>query len=251
MGLLKEPDRAASFPRKFVAGFRAFFQGLRLVRDRRLLSVLIWPSLLSLGLGLGLPAGIYFALRALLARFVADAGSLVQSLVALVAVLTGFFLYFLLYRFFVSLLIAPFLGPLLERMEHIVLGQARPTPNGQDLKNFLLGLRLSIRHTFFALLAWAGTIWLGPLQIGLLILLESYFLGRASVDFLLEKETDTLRERDRLAASLRPQLLGLGMGQLLVLWIPVLGALITPAAGLGGAVCLFHGSGGDPARPTS
>ena len=196
-------------PLRIFTGFRAFFRGLGFLFKRRLFAYMIPPSLLSLLLAVGLLFGLWQGAlylmdeveHALHAYGAEDFGGFLRFFASLVAIVLGL----LLYRFLAGLLVAPFLGPLLERIEEILLGRSIETSFTEDLRNALLGVRVTLFNMLISITVWLFTFWMGPFQFLVILFTEGFFLGRGSLEYLLEKETDDLKERGRLAGAYRPE----------------------------------------------
>lgn len=239
---------------RFTRGLRAFAGGIGYVNRNGLWGYAIAPMLLSLLAAAGLIALIYWAFvyaagpelesarrdaLAYLGRTPGDGGwfeTLVQILAAFLALAAAF----LLYRAISAVLVLPFLGPLLEAIERLELGAARPTTFREDVRNALLGGWIGLKYAVFGGLVLLFTLPLGPLQIIINTLLQSYFAGRGVFDLLFEKDCANLAERKVRAKTWRAEILGLGLGYFLFLLIPFIGVIFAPIAGLAGAARLYY-----------
>lgn len=164
----------------------------------------------------------------------------IQWILNILSVFLGGLAAIILWRTAAALLVMPFLGSLLERIEAIELGHARETSFGEDLRNSLIGAWLALQHALAGLLILLLSWPLGPLGAALNIAAQSYFSGRASFDFIFEKEAHDLAGRRALTRKHRPELFGAGLAYLLTLLIPVLGILFAPVAGLTAAARLYY-----------
>lgn len=239
---------------RFTRGLRAFAGGIGYVNRNGLWGYAIAPMLLSLVAAAGLIALIYWALAyaaapeleaarrsafAYFGRTPGDGGwfeTLVQILAAFLALAAAF----LLYRAISAVLVLPFLGPLLEAIERIELGAARPTTFREDFRNALLGGWIGLKYAVLGGIVLLLTLPLGPLQIIINTLLQSYFAGRGVFDLLFEKDCTNLAERKIRAKSWRAEILGLGLGYFLFLLVPFVGVVFAPIAGLAGAARLYY-----------
>lgn len=233
-------------PAQILVGFFGFFRGLRFLFRNGLAGHLVLPVLLSLATGLGLIAGTYylfiFFLELLAGTFpeIEEWSRALGIVATLIALLSGSVLYVILYRFITGLLVIPFLGPLLGAIETKLLGAEIETDLKTDMRNLLLGLWVNLQVLVIGLTVWVLTLWLGPVQIVVLILVEGYFLGRGSFELLLEKASSSLKERKGLAKPHRARILGLGVASFLFLFVPIVGALFSPCAGVAGAALLYY-----------
>ncbi len=239
----------------FADGFRFFFRGLGFVRQHRLWRFAILPASLSLLLGVLLVVGTYYVLsESLLRSFdagisrVAQALSLpyaglpgwLRSLASILLLLATFLAQLILYRAFASILVLPFLGPLLSEVERIVLGQPVEVSLASDIKNALRGLLVGIRLGLLSLLALLLGLFLGPLQIVPNAVVQSYALGRGGFDLVFEKVTADANRRRQLVRENRAAILGMGLAFFLVLFVPILGVVMAPVAGAAGAALFFY-----------
>lgn len=71
-------------------------------------------------------------------------------------------------------------------------------------------------------------------------IVNSFFLGRSSFDYLLEKHSTSLRERKLLTRAYTPQIYGLGLAQFLALFIPFVGLVLVPPVGVVAAALLIQ-----------
>lgn len=239
---------------RFIRGLRAFVGGIGYVSRHGLWGYAIAPMLLSLLAAAALIALIYWAFvyaaepeleaarRNALAYFGRTPGAqgwfetLVQILAAFFALASAF----LLYRAISGVLVLPFLGPLLEAIERIELGAARPTTLREDFRNALLGGWIGLKYAALGGVVLLLTLPLGPLQIIINTLLQSYFAGRGVFDLLFEKDCTNLSERKTRAKLWRAEILGLGLGYFLFLLVPFVGVILAPIAGLTGAARMYY-----------
>jgi CysZ protein len=144
------------------------------------------------------------------------------------------------YQLLASVLVIPFLGPLLSQVEKILTGESIDVSLAHDLRNALFGIWGAIRDLVVQLVCLLISLFTGPFQPAVMATITGHFLGRASFDFILEKHTKTLQERRAKVLGLLPEIEGLGIAQFLVLLIPILGVLVGPSSSLVGAALLFY-----------
>ncbi len=238
-----------NFVLRFFSGFGAFFQGFRFLGQHRLWRYVLLPSLLSLILGLLLLAGVYTGVSQGILQLWQGAGmweDVYETGASLLAGAIALFITLVIYQFLGSLLIIPFLGPLLAQVETILQGQAIEVSLLKDFRNAFVGIWIGIRDLFLQIFCLVISLFLGPFQPVLMITVTSHFLGRSSFDFLLEKHTQTLKERQAKTKTWWLEIQGLGLAEFMLLLIPIVGIFIVPASGLVGAALLFYSSDQQP-----
>ncbi|MBW4552579.1 MAG: EI24 domain-containing protein [Aphanocapsa sp. GSE-SYN-MK-11-07L] len=234
-----------NFVLRFWSGFGAFWQGFQFMGKHRLWPYVLLPSLLSVVLGLLLLAGVYTGVSEGILQLWHGRGvwaELYETGVSLLAGAIALFATLVIYQFLGSLLIIPFLGPLLAQVEKILHGQAIEVSLFKDFQNAFVGIWIGIRDLFLQIFCLFISLLLGPLQPVLMITVTSHFLGRSSFDFLLEKHTQTLKERQAKTKTWWLEIQGLGLAEFLLLLIPIVGIFVVPASGLVGAALLFYQS---------
>lgn len=238
--------RLLAWPGRYLRGFGAFFRGLGFIARYRLWGYLVLPAFLSLSLGVILILLGFFTVRdgVLHLYHGSDRAWLAtyEILANILAVAIALFVTLIGYQTLVPLVVIPFLGPLLNRVEIILTGQPIEVGWWQDVKNALIGGWFALRDAILQLLCLGLTLFLGPGQPIIMLLISGYFLGRGSFDYLLEKQSQTLKERFQKTRRYWPEIQGLGSAQVLGLFIPLLGILLVPASGVVGAALLVYGS---------
>lgn len=230
---------------RVVRAFLSVFRSLKVVREERLWSYFVLPGLLSLVLGTALAVGVFYAALALLEWLVvlipgtmADAALPFLWIIALVQAV---FFYFISYRLVTALVVLPFLSPLQDRLEQLQFGQRKETALSADIGNALLGSLRALLQIAGMLLLMLVTLPLGPFQFIPLALYDGYFIGRGVFDMLLERDYPKSAARMQTLKALRPESLGLGLGSLVLLLIPVAGILTAAGFGLIAAFRLHYG----------
>jgi len=244
-----------SFVRRFFSGFRLFYQSLYYIPQHRMLRYVILPSFLSLATGVGLAAigylGLSTALTDLLERL-NQSGNLQQyletplvgGLVVVLSIIVGGTIAVILWRLVASVVVLPFLGPLLEKIEEEVIGEALPTSWNENVRNTLIGLWTGVKH----LVAGVIILPLGPIGAALNITAQSYFSGRGVFDLLFEKHTPFMADRRTQIKRFRPELFGVGLAFFLTLFIPAIGVLAAPVLGVTAAARIYYGAKSAPVR---
>lgn len=237
-------------------GFHAFFAGIRFIGKHSLWSYLFFPGLLSIAVLLALGVASFFMVdhflfQPLQQKFLPESW-LVTSTFHIVSFLLHAVLYLLsaivaliFYGPASAFLVIPFLGPLLEKTEKILLGSSIEISLGKDIKNAFLGAWLGLKFAFWELFIFILTLITGPLQPLIMLMVSSYFLGRGTIDVVLEKHASGIADRKERARNFYPQFHSLGIAQWLFLFIPIIGQILSPAASLVGAALIYYGNAGE------
>lgn len=237
-------DNTPGFFSRLGSGFGAFFRGFKFINDHKLWKYIIFPSILSTLLGIGLMFGAYFYVSEWLAGLIGNSESFLVSLLKwfmnIFVFVISFVITLFLYRSLASIVVIPFLGPLLSKVEVILTGKAVEVSIGKDIKNALVGLWVGIKYLLLEILFLLFSFFAGPLQPFVMVLVSGYFLGRGTFDYLLEKHSQTLKERKERAKAFWPEMEGLGVAHVMILFIPVIGVFIAPGSSLVGAALLFY-----------
>lgn len=230
---------------RVVRAFLSVFRSLRVVRQERLWSYFVLPGLLSLVLGTALAVGVFYAALALLEwLIVLIPGTMADAALPflwIIALVQAVFFYFISYRLVTALVVLPFLSPLQDRLEQLQFGQRKETALSADIGNALLGSLRALLQIAGMLLLMLVTLPLGPFQFIPLALYDGYFIGRGVFDMLLERDYPKSAARMQTLKTLRPESLGLGLGSLVLLLIPVAGILTAAGFGLIAAFRLHYG----------
>ena len=245
----------------FVAGFRAFFQGYALINRHSLWRFVFLPSFISLLVGLLIIVGVYIGLSHLILQFsewainataglfgfVFEAGKVPGWLAAtgrfftrVIAASAGVVVNIILYRTMVSIIVIPFMGPLLNEVEKIRLGRSIEVSLGADIRNSLLGVFVAVKFALAGLFVLPVSLPLGPFAVLVNAPAQGYFLGRGAFDYIFEKESESVLERRKLVRRYRSEILGLGLAYFLVLLIPVFGVVVAPPASIAAAALIHH-----------
>ena len=229
----------------FLHGFSFFFKGIRFIKKHSLWSYLILPAFLSLIAAVFLIVFVFLGISEFLISKINSGNGFLSSIIhAAVWIFSAFFSFsitILLYRIIASLVVMPFLGPLLEKTIFLLHEKQVKISFLSEIKNIIYTLWVNIKFSITGLFVLIATLPLGPFQILVMIFVEGYFLGRASFDPVFESENTKIRERKKLIKIHFYEILGLGSAFFLFLMVPVIGILIAPGAALVGAAMLRHG----------
>ena len=235
----------------FSAAFLLFFRSFAFIRRYSLGSYLLWPLLCSLLCLIiviwGSYAGLFQLIDSLilwLFGYEAQAsGSWLSFFISTLALSSSVVLALLLYRFLASIIIIPFLGPLLSRIEKIIIGQSIELSIKQDLLNAVYGMGTALRAALYSLGILIFSFFTGPLQIPINFIAQSYFMGRGSFDYIFEKAGPDLNQRKELIQKNRYAILGNGCAYLIFFFLPILGFLLGPILALTGAARWYYEKG--------
>ncbi|MBL8018891.1 MAG: EI24 domain-containing protein [Leptospirales bacterium] len=217
-----------------IKGFRTYASSLGFIGKHSLLGQAVLPAIVGLGVGVLLIAAVVFASGDLAqaafanldARF--NLPDFLGKVLRVLMVLTGIFLVVIVYRPVASIVVIPFIGPILARVETILIGREITTSFTADFRSALLGGWLGLLASFFGFFIFMITIPLGPGQPFIMFFVNAYILGKSGFDFVFEKESDTMEERRELNRKYRWEILGVGIGFLITLLIPIIGIAIAP-----------------------
>lgn len=239
--------------KRFIGSFLSFFAGLKYIHKNSLKRYLFFPSLLSLLIGTGLSILLFQIFYATLLNTgiwifnligidVSLAGVEITGLMNLVLQLIALFFSLVLFVIFfsalASVLVLPFLGPMLKQMELRLKGKALDISFRQEIKNLRRSAAVSLKFLGIGGLVFLGTLPFGPLQILFMMPVQGYFLGHGTFSYLFEKEDPDGGKP--LTRKFFPEILGIGCAYFLLLFIPIIGTILAPAAALSGAALLYY-----------
>jgi CysZ protein len=239
----------------FIFALRAYPNAVFFTNKHRLWAYYMVPALINLVLfgSLGYAFWLLGAnLAAKLETFVPNEAITGKWLLALhyalqtLIYLVLFIFYMKLYRFLMLLLLSPALALYSEKVQEIYHQKTSRAFSWVQLqKDVLRGLQLTFSNLFvelsltFALLLLGLVLsFLSPLTSALIILVEAYFLGFSMIDYRNEFLQLSPQESKTLVWHYRFFAIGIGISFMLILWIPIIGALVAPflaitAAGVG------------------
>lgn len=237
----------AGFFARLGRGFRAGLHGLRDLFKEGLIVYAILPAFIGLLAGLGLAFATFELLSYWLREGLESSGALqtgwlswLGSVAVVLSVIASFFVYIGLYRFVISVVVFPLLGPMVDRLELQFRGRKTETSFKQDLGTAMYGGWVGLLQSLGGLLILFLSIFTGPLQPFIITIVDSYFYGYAAFSLVLERDFPSHRRRRPEFKRHRAELLGIGLLFVLLLSIPVLGALFAPIACVAGACRLYY-----------
>jgi CysZ protein len=224
----------------FKDGIEAYSRAFRLIRELRLWFYIIVPGILSLIYG----TGLFFLARGLgpdMAAWLVDiypyewGRDFIGSATIYVAWASIAVLGLILYKYFILILVAPFMSPLSERIESHLLGERDSTrfSIGRVLREIVRGIRVSLRNIlreiFFTLVLFIiGFIpIIGVVSAPAIFILQSYYAGFGNMDYTLERHMG-VRSSVRFVRSYKGLAMGNGAVFLALLMVPVAGLFMAP-----------------------
>ncbi|MCS7205949.1 MAG: EI24 domain-containing protein [Leptospiraceae bacterium] len=209
-------------------------KSLSLLKKLKFLKYIIFIIFLAFLLSIGIAYFIYLLLEGLIWSFfdLSQIHSMIKFLVYAVIVLQSFFLFLVFYRVFVQIFVFPFLLLLRKELEkHYRIGNFQKTNFFLSFRNFLWSLYKTLLFQVVYLFLLVFTFFLGPLQPLILFLYQGYSLGYGIYDILLEQEFPTPKERYQLIESIKKEVFFTGVGALILIFIPILGVILSPVSG--------------------
>lgn len=247
IGLKPDMNPRNGFFARLSRGFRSGLEGLQNLFKEGLIVYAILPAIIGLLVGLGLAYASFSLLNYWLLEGLESTGALnsrwlswLDSVAVVLSVIASFFVYIGLYRFVISLVIFPLLGPMVDRLELQYRGRQTRTTFSQDLGAGLYGAYVGLVQAILGLLVLVLSIFAGPLQPFLVGLADGYFYGYGAFSLMLERDFPEHGKRKFEFKRYRPEILGNGLLFVLLLGIPVLGALLAPIACVAGACRLYY-----------
>jgi CysZ protein len=232
--------------KEMLAGLKCHRRAHRLVIDHKLWRLILIPGCLSI---LYFPVVIWATLYGLrpVARYLHEnwvpqflQSGVTLALISLIVWVLGIYAGFLLFRNVIMILCSPVLGYLSETTEKVSGGIEPPKFSWQGVGYEIL------RATGISLLSLliSGITFIFCLVIGLIPVLgaivaftvmtfvQTYLAGIGFADPALERRRFTVWETLKFARRHRPRLMGVGLGFLLLLAIPIVGWFVAPSYGI-------------------
>lgn len=166
-----------------------------------------------------------------------------ELLTALVLKLAIGYLLFVANKYIVLVVLSPLLAYASERAEEILTGKRFPFSLGQLLKDAVRGALIAIRNGFAELaisfLIWALTLLvplISPISFVLLFAVSAYFYGFSMFDYVFERRRMRIRETTRAMNRRLGAVLANGALFSLLMKLPLIGIMLSPAMASVGAV---------------
>ncbi|MDX1958635.1 MAG: EI24 domain-containing protein [Leptospiraceae bacterium] len=235
----------------FIFGFKSFFVGLSWIKKYNLWKYVLFPATLALLVAVSciyyLHTILYGAMKQIFLyiqsnlqfEFIKNI-STSETFFEFSSYLFSILLYLIFQRTIQSILILPFLGFLAERLEEIHLGKKNSLPWKEEVRNISIGIFYSFLYSILGLIIFILGFFIGPLQILLVLIVQSYILGKGSIDYFLERNYKTIYERDKKIGKMLLPTFGLGLAQFLIQFIPFLGIFIALSSSVIGASIIYY-----------
>lgn len=166
-------------------------------------------------------------------------GNLIEKALRLLAdlmlIITAAVSYYFLYKYIILIVLSPFLAFLSEKTEHILTGKEYPFSWGQLLKDAWRGIKMTLLNLVkelsltipLLLLGFVPTF--GVVTTPILFLVGSYFVGFSLIDLFYERRKLSVSESSIKIKEQRGLAVACGMFFNLLLLVPVVGVLFSPA----------------------
>ncbi len=241
----QKPD----FFRDFTDGIISYGKAYRLMSRHKLWYYMVVPGIASVILGLSIIYSVYLLsdnVTALLTAAYPETW-IGSNIVANIASVFSWILLFITgilgYRIILMALVAPFMSPLVARIQSEITGVPVYDPPFFSFTNFRLILRgasLSLRNVLKELwyVVWLLILGLIPV-IGwfsaiAIFFVQSFYSGFGNLDYTLEKYYG-IAESKKFAARYRWLAVGNGAAFLTLLAVPIVGLFIAPALSVAAA----------------
>ncbi len=229
----------------FFTGFASTIWGLKYIHQERLFLFLIIPGAISVVAVLAMGSFVYMGITGIILELTGSIQPGFWQNVLLYAgqflgIIAGFFISVFLYRLVVMVVVIPFLGPLLGKIEKKLLGYEKAIGWKEEWKNLGFAVWMSFFFLVIEIFVLVISLFLGPLGPILLFFVESYLMGRGAFDYLMEKDYPVLSERKKIISENRFLIWGAGVSSFLLMFIPVYGWIMAPAASLAGLTLNYY-----------
>jgi len=232
--------------KELLAGLECHRRAHRLVIDHKLWRLILIPGCLSI---LYFPVVIWATLYGLrpVARYLHEnwvpeflQSAVTLSLISIVVWALGIYAGFLLFRNVIMILCSPLLGYLSETTEKVAAGVEPPkftwTGVGYEIVRAtglsLLAVLISGLTFFFCLVVGLVPILGAVVAFIVMTFVQTYLAGIGFADPVLERRRYTVWATLKFARRHRPRLMGVGLGFLLLMAVPLVGWFIAPSYGI-------------------
>ncbi len=233
------------FIREIISGFLTYFAAHGVMKRHRIWPYMVVPGILSLTyiICLVIIGTIYFPDITGYLYHQWTPGFLKTRIILMIYT---FFLWVILilsgyitYQPIVLIFFSPILSYISEVTESCIYGSPGPTFSlktlFQDLwRSIVINLQNLVRMVVLIILAWLFVLLplIGAvISACLIFLIQAYYNGFALMDYTLERKRFSVKESVRFARSNRPRVIGVGIGFMAMMLIPVLGWFAAPTYG--------------------
>ena len=220
----------------------AYGRALGLISKHGLMKYILLPGLITLGVMAVFVGGIWtwFANSSLEAWLINAwpfewGTGMIEGIADVLAFLLLLVSVFFLAKYIVMVVVAPFMGPLSEKVETIVTGRELPS-TANFFGDLIRGLRITFRNLFRELFLTLVLLLMNFVPVigqilgaALTFTVQSYFAGFGNMDYTLERKHFSVQDSVMFVRRHRWAAIGNGAVFLLIFLIPVAGWFLAPA----------------------
>ncbi len=232
--------------KEILAGLSCHRRAHRLVMDHKLWRLILIPGLLSIFYFPAVIWGTMYAVRPvtryLHAQWVPEflQSTLTLALLGVVIWALSIYVGFLLFRNVIMILCSPLLSYISETVEKVSGGIEPPKFTWQGVgREILRATCLSLLAVLISAFAFALCFLIGLIPVAgavvafaLMTIIQSYLAGIGFADPVLERRRYTIPSTLKFARRHRPRLIGVGVGFLLLMAVPIIGWFVAPSYGI-------------------
>ncbi len=224
--------------------YKSYGQAFRTLDNKRLWSILILPSILSLliAVGVGILAWttsddilLYVNGKFLVREFDSAVGNLFHIIATLAIRGLTFFLYLKLYRYLILILLSPVFVNISNIFHRLVSGEDHKMNIWAycfcsfrgikfAMRNFVLEIIVTVLLTLLAIIIF----WIFPLIPILIFIAESYFFSMVLMDYAFEMGGMSMKESIERSRNIPGVPITNGLIFNFILLIPVIGVILGP-----------------------
>ncbi len=224
--------------------YKSYGQAFRTLDNKRLWSILILPSILSLliAAGVGVLAWttsddilLYVNGKFLVKEFDSAMGNIFRIITTLAIRGLTFFLYLKLYRYLILILLSPVFVNISNVFHRLVSDEEQKMNiwsycfcSFRGIKFALRNFGLEILVTLLLTLIAAIIFWIFPLIPILIFIAESYFFATVLMDYAFEMGGLSMKDSLKKSRSIPGIPIGIGLIFNFILLVPVLGVIVGP-----------------------
>ena len=142
-----------------------------------------------------------------------------------------------LFGIIASILIIPFLSPLVAKIFEIEGLPIFEAKTSQMIGQIFFAIVYSVKILAKQILLTLACLLTGPLQPVLMFLISNYYAGRSQFDYTFELAAD-LKNIDKLGKGYAMQSVGMGTFYNLAILVPIVGAILVPVLSVVGAALI-------------
>lgn len=227
----------------FFSGISCYSEAFSLLTKPQTLKYVLWIGLISIILGFLIVGGTIYNGWAsyvdILATWDEHIGIWEKTKVVLWEILpliVWVLLSFLLYKNIVLIVCSPIISPLSAAVEKMVRGKVNETPipfGNMISRSIHIALWSTLREILFTLPCLLLNLIpvIGSIAATVAIfIIQSYYAGANYSDFILERRGYNTADSIAYIRKNRPEITGIGAGFVLMLFLPLIGFIIAPAA---------------------